>query len=133
MNDMNGYYYCNPYVNLYPTNYGSVMSYPVIQQADSFSIESDYGALCGQEHRSSADFTASGNYSISAPNGVEFSIKINKNLQKDDPVLKVGFRNGYSVYFTGEKYYIADPKGATNPFQVVFTPIVGPEREQYNY
>lgn len=93
------------------------------QNIQPITVYSQKEPACGQKNRSSNNFrvVSSGNYGISAPNGVTFNVYLDR--LGPDKTIKKGAKSGDVVSLDpGNNYYIANPQGATTGFNVTFSP-----------
>lgn len=91
----------------------------------TYTVLSDIAPICNYNYRSSSNFpvTISGNYTVSAPNNVQFTVY--QDLVTQNNVIAtypLPASSGGVVYLQeGSSYFIGSPSGATKGFSVSFT------------
>jgi len=99
-------------------------------KGNSVSVRSEKGPQKGQKHRSSDNFSTKGlktdngspSYMVvSCPDNVSFKVNIDIKGGSDDEWAKDVYNGAILPYRSEDKFYIADPSGASSSFDVRFT------------
>lgn len=102
---------------------------PAQTMGNTYSVFSDIEPICGMDYRSSGDveILMAGNYTVSAPSGIQFDIYQNKGINEKIASYPLPANLGGTVYFQEEgKYFIAvKPNTTKKAFTVTFT---GPQQ-----
>ncbi len=102
------------------------------ERGSSVSVHSEKGPQSGQKHRSSNNFSTKGldtddtppHYMlVSCPGNITFKVNIDVKGGSDKEWAKEVYNGAILPYRSEDKFYIADPSGATSSFDVKFTAI----------